>query len=307
MKVYSIFDDFGEEPAKILKNKGVQLSVHPLGLPRPSADEMKEILKNNDCIIIGTSQKITVDMFDGIEQPRIIATASVGTDHINIPKDKRHLVTVLNTPKANAQSVAEFTIGCALSCCKRLIEGRELYKRGKNNKDLSHKPEDLSGKTMGVVGAGNISEKIMEYAMFFGMKVLCWTAHPDKHTQLTRKGIIFASLETLIADSDVISVNLPNNEGTKGLISKKLIYAMKENTIFISVSRKPTVDWIALFKRAEESPYFYVCMDIDLDQEISRHLLHCYNIMVTPHIAGGTVETRKRMFLEIANQVIDLI
>ncbi len=307
MKAYSIFDDFGDEPAGILKDKGIQLSVHPIGIPRPSAYEMKEILYKNDCIIIGTSQKITMDMFEGINQPRIIATASVGTDHIDIPNDKRHLITVLNTPKANAQSVAEYTIGCALSCCKRLIEGAHLYECGKNNKELYQKPEDLYDKTMGVVGAGNISERIMEYAMFFGMKVLCWTAHPEKHIQLIRKGVIFVSLEKLISNSDIISVNLPNNEGTKGLISKELICTMKDNTIFISVSRVPTVDWKALFKKAEQSPCFYICMDIDIDKKISDDINHRFNIMVTPHIAGGTVETRKRMFLEIANQLADLV
>lgn len=306
MKIYSIFDDFGDEAAEILNKKGVQLTIHPSGVPRPCADEMKKIIKQYDCIIIGTSQKISADMFYEINQPKIIATASVGKDHIVIPNDKRHLVTILNTPKANVQSVAEFTIGCALSCCKRLHEGTHLYECNKNNKKLNQKPEDLNGKTMGVIGAGNVSEKILEYAIFFGMKVLCWTAHPDKHIGLTEKGVTFTSLEALIKASDIISVNLPNTQDTKGLISRDLIYSMKENVIFISVSRLPIVDWEALMERAEQNPHFYVCMDIDIEEKISKRLKHHHNIMITPHIAGGTVETRKRMFLEVANQIFDL-
>ena len=136
MRAYSIFDDFTREALDILSAAGVAVTVHPLGTPRPDAAQMKEILREYDCVIIGTSQKISEDMFEGIDTPRLIATASVGVDHIRIPEKKRSLVTILNTPKANAQSVAEYTFACALACCKRLDEGKGLYRQGKDNKKL---------------------------------------------------------------------------------------------------------------------------------------------------------------------------
>ena len=303
MKIYSIFDDFDEKAREIIRSAGGVLTVHPLGVPRPDDAHMKEILEEYDCVIIGTSQKITDGMFERVVEPRIIATASVGLDHINVPEKKKELVRIINTPKANAQSVAEYTMGCALTCCKRLFEGRQLYLHGKDNNKLYQKPEDLSGKKLGVVGAGNISAKIMEYGRMFGMQVYFWTAHPESHKELTDYGVMFLELDTLLSESDIISVNLPNNQGTKNLISSEKVNMMKDDAIFISVSRAEIANYAALFEKARNNPGFYVCLDLDVREEISNIAPDIPNVLITPHIAGGTVETRKRMFRELAEQI----
>lgn len=303
MNIYSIFDDFDQQAIRLIRENGHALTVHPLGVPRPDHDQMKKILENHDCVIIGTSQKITEDMFENVTAPRIIATASVGLDHIRVPEEKRGLVTILNTPKANAQSVAEYTFGCALSCVKRLREGNEAYLAGRNNKTLRRKPEDLAGKTLGVIGAGNISAKIMEYGRLLGMDVLCWTRDPSRHMDLADRGVRFVEIEELCRIADVISVNLPNNSGTAGIISGTLVSLMKDSAVFISVSRRQTVDLDALLQKAESRPDFYLCLDLDVDSCVVDKLADRPNILVTPHIAGGTVETRKRMFRELAESI----
>ena len=307
MKIYSVFDDYNKEAIDIIRGAGGELTIHPTGISRPNTSQMKVILKEYDCIIIGTGQRITEDMFEGIETPRIIATASVGLDHITKQKKKRSLVTIINTPKANAQSVAEYTIGCALVCCKRLIESKDLYQQGKSNKFLYQKPEDLIGKTIGVIGAGNISQRIMEYASIFGMHTLCWTRNPNKHRDLEQHGVRFVDLNDLVRTADYISVNLPNKLETKGMITSELISEMKSNAVFISVSRLDVIDVEALFDRARMNKAFYVCLDLDVDSEIVRQMPKQPNILVTPHIAGGTVETRKRMFTELANTIAYMI
>ena len=304
MKIYSIFDDLDKDAIRTIEDAGGYLTVHPLGIPRPDATKMKAILEDYDCVIIGTSQKITEDMFDTINTPKVIATASVGIDHIRVPEDKKDLITIINTPKANAQAVAEYTIGCALACCKRLVEGVMLYKHGKDNKELHRRPEDLAGKTLGVIGAGNISEKIIEYALLFGLYVICWTRNPDNHKDIGDKGVEFVCLWDLVERADIISVNLPDNAGTKGIISSELVNRMKNDAVFISVSRVDTVDVTALLCKARKFPSFYLCLDLDVDKNIVEQLSDCDNVMVTPHIAGGTVESRKRMFLELAMSLV---
>ena len=306
VKVYSIFDDYNESAAAKLKEAGIELTIHPTGVARPSEEEMKLILEEYDAVIIGTSQKIKPFMFKDVQGKRIIATASVGKDHICLPEDKKDQVLVLNTPKANAQSVAEYTIACALSCCKRLIEGADLYSQGKNNKQLSAKPAELYGKTMGVIGAGNVSVRTMEYAQMFGMKLLCWTAHPENHAELLEKSVSFVEIETLVEEADVISVNLPNNNDTKNIISKELVDLMKDDAIFISVSRKDTIDWKALFDKAINNKNFYACVDIDVDNDVVAGLPNIPNVLVTPHVGGSTAETRQRMFIEIADKLVQI-
>lgn len=305
MRAYSIFDDFTPEAADLIISAGIELTVHPLNVPRPDHEQMKKILEEYDCIIIGTTQKVTEDLFEQVDTPKIIATASVGLDHIRIPIEKKALVTIFNTPKANAQAVAEYTFATALSCCKRLSEGNRLYREGKDNKKLSKKPEELFGKMLGVVGAGNISQRIMEFGHFFGMSILCWTNNPAKHQDLAEKGVHFCTLEELAECSDVISVNLPNNDGTRGIISREVVSRMKENAIFISVSRLPTVDTTSLLAKSENNPNFYTCLDVDLNDDLINKAGNLENVIITPHIAGGTVETRKRMFMELAKQITD--
>ena len=304
MRIYSIFDDFGKEPIKILKDAGIDIDIQPFGSERPNCNEMKKILEEYDGVIIGTSQKMEKEIFKNIKSPKIIATASVGVDHICIPEQKSELITVLNTPKSNSQSVAEYTIGCALACSKRIIEGRILYSEGKNNKKLLQKPEDIYEKTLGVIGAGNISFKIMEYGKLLGVNIICWTFHPEKHESISKLGVKFVGLDELLQTADIISVNLPDNERTKGLISEKKIQKIKDNAIFISVSRKDTCDYKALIKKAKKCPAFYMCLDLDIIDELVDDTLLIPNVIITPHIAGGTVNTRKKMFKEIAEKIV---
>ncbi|MDO4413629.1 MAG: NAD(P)-dependent oxidoreductase [Erysipelotrichaceae bacterium] len=307
MNIYCIFDDYPKEAINRLLEAGIVLTVHPKGKSRPNNTEMKMILQEYDGVIIGTSQRINEDMFEGIDDPRIIATASVGLDHIHVPENKKKHVTIINTPTANARSVAEYTIGCFLSCTKRFAEGKNLYLEGKNNKQLSKKPGDIYGKSLGVIGAGNISREIMLMAKMLGMNVFFWTPHPENHIDLHKDGMTYREFDQLISESDYISVNLPNNEGTKDLISERVVSIMKEDAVFVSVSRLPTVNLRALVEKAEQSRDFYVCLDIDVDDSVVSQLPNLPNLQLTPHIAGGTTETRIRMFNEIASMLVGIV
>jgi D-3-phosphoglycerate dehydrogenase len=303
MRLYTIFDDFDPIAAQIIRGAGITLDIHPKGVARPDQATMKRILEEYDGVIIGTSQKIGEAMLDSIKSPKIIATASVGTDHIQIPKEKRDFFRIYNTPKANAQAVAEYTFATALSCLKRIEEGRRLYLLGKDNKSLSQKPVELFGKTLGVIGAGAISKRIMEFGQFFGMDIFCFTRHPEKHEDLQELGVKFSSLWEVAKQSDVLSVNLPNVPETKGIVSKELVSCMKSEGVFVSVSRLDTISFPDLLEKSKQNRNFYTCLDIDGNEEVARQSQGMENVIVTPHIAGGTRETRIRMFRELARQI----
>ena len=304
MKMYSIFDDFTDEAVKILEDADIEVTVHPPGVPRPQGNRLKELLETYDGIIIGTGQVLSSDMFEQINTDKIIGTVSVGTDHIHIPENKKNYISVYNSPTANIYSVAEYTIGCMIMCLRRLREGNSLYEKGLTNKKLSQKPTELLGKTIGVVGAGKISEKIMEYANLFGMKVLCWTFRPEKHKDLLEKNVEFTGLDELVSRADILSVNLPASDLTDGLINASLIDKMKRKVVFICVSRASVVDMDYLIKKSKENPDFYLCADIDVEDGIVKEMEDIPNILITPHIAGGTVESRKRMFQETAVNIM---
>lgn len=305
MKAYCIFDDYPKNCIGELRRVGVEVTAVERGQSRPNESEMKKILEKYDIIIIGTSQKLHEWMWEKVETPRIVATASAGIDHIKIPQNKKHLLEIINTPTANAQSVAEYTVGAMLLTRKRFFEGNILYTEGKNNKSLIRKPEDIHGTTVGLIGAGHISAKIMELLQPFGVNFLCHTKNPINHIDMkNRFQIEFVSLEELVSEANIISVNVPSDESTKRLINSGIIDRMKDDSIFICVSRLSVIDEMALLKKASCNPNFYMILDIDVMPELIQKN-NGRNVIFTPHIAGGTIETRKRMFTELTNYLVN--
>lgn len=303
MKAFCIFDDFSASCIQQLTESGIEVTVLEKGKARPTDEEMHLIFQEYDIVIIGTSQKIHQWMWKNVTAPRIVATASVGIDHIAVPMEKRDLLTILNTPNANAQSVAEFTVGAMLMARKRYNEGNSLYQAGKNNKALGRKPEDICGAVVGLVGAGHISRKIIELLSAFGVRFLCYTKNPEKHEDLTERfDVKFVDLHELAEQSDIISVNVPNDASTANMIDRDTIAKMKNECIFISVSRASVVDVEALIMKAEKHSDFYVTLDLDIIPDLVGKS-NGRNIVFTPHIAGGTIEARKRMFKEITESI----
>ena len=307
MKAYCIFDDYPSEAVELLEKAGIHVTVHPHGVPRPDDIQMEEIMIRNDCIIIGTSQKIRETMFGRVFSPKIIATASAGTDHIAVPSDKKHLIKIINSPAANTISVAEYVVGAMLLTRKRFFEGCELYRRGQNNKQLHRKPEELKASVVGLIGAGRISTQVIKLLQPFDVKILCNTQNPEKHSDLAADyHVDFVSLDDLARRSDIISVHVPYTETTAHLISADIISKMKEDCIFISISREEVLDSDALFIKAGRNRNFYAILDLDIN---SRCIPHCNgeNIIITPHIAGGTIEARKRMFSDTASRIAEYV
>ena len=306
MKAYSIFDDYPLEAIQILREAGIDVTLHASGIPRPNEFQMEEIMQIYDCIIIGTSQKISEKMFERINSERIIATASVGTDHIRVPEAKKQFVKIISTPGANSSSVAEYIIGAMLLSRKRFFEGTKLYSQGYDNRRLIKKPEDICGTVIGFVGAGRITTRVIELLQPFGVQILCYTKNPDHHKNLNEKyDLRFVSLREIANSSDIISVNVPETVDTRNLIDAEIIREMKRDCIFISVSRASVVDISSLAEKVKMCPNFYAVLDLDLNADYSK-LTNERNMIITPHIAGGTIESRKRMFIEIAKRISSL-
>lgn len=306
MIAYCIFDDYPEEAIALLREAGIMVTIHPHGVPRPNEAQMKAILEAHECVIIGTTQKITETMFENICTPRIIATASAGIDHICVPEEKKELITLLNTPGVNAVSVAEYIVGAMLLIRKRYCEGNMLYSMGLNNKKLRRKPEELNATTVGMVGAGRIAEQVMRMLQAFGVRILCYTRNPQDHTDLWQMyNAEFVSLTELARGSDMIAVCVPDTDSTCQLINESVVREMKDTCTLISISRERVIDLDALIRKAEQCPDFGVVLDIDVADEYTEKC-NGRNIFITPHIAGGTIESRKRMFMETANKIAEL-
>lgn len=307
MKAFSIFDDFPVSSIDILEKHGISVTLLEKGKERPNGDALKALLDEYDILFISTAQKMPEEMFEDVNVPKIIGTASSGVDHIRIPGEKKVLVKIANATHANRSTVTEHTFGLVLTLRKQLIEGREIAAQGLSKKAMERKPVDLYSSTMGVIGAGGIASTVLRMAKSFGMKRLCWTLHPESHRYLADDGVEFVDIDSLLKEADVISVNIPMSEQTKNLINDKRVSMMKETATFVTTSRLEITDNVALMEKARKYPSFSVGMDVDATNIKDLWDPSMKNVIITPHIGGGTIESRIRLFNECSENVIKAI
>ena len=158
IKAYCI-SSLNNEAKQILKKEGIELTINKNLL---SKEELISVLEKYDILIINIYSKLTADMVKYIKKPIIIATLSVGLDHIDESFFNTPLVTIVNVKTGNSISVAEHIFGLILSLNKRIAEGNKLVLEKENRSKLQKRPEDISGKTLGLIGFGSINQEVMK-------------------------------------------------------------------------------------------------------------------------------------------------
>ena len=301
-KAYCVFDNFSKEAQGIIRSAGIDLTINP-NKDKPIGDELIPVLQEYDILIIGIFSKLTSDMIKFIDKPKIIASLSIGLDHIDKAFFESPLVTIVNIKYANAISVAEHIFGLTLALNKRIYESNDLVLQGKGHRSNVCRPDDIFGKTLGLIGAGTITKEVIKIAQIFNMSIKCFTKNPSNHSDLKNYGVEFLSLEEVLKQSDIINVSIPLNDETRNLISKEKIELIKPTATFINTSRTEVVDTNALIEYADKHETFYVGLDIDLDDYKDLFSKYRKNVIVTPHTAGISKQAIDRMYLEIANKI----
>lgn len=302
LNAYSVFKDLDKKACEILRNSGIKLDISN-SAERPNKEELLGLLNDYDILIIGVREKLTEDMLKGISKKKIIATLSIGVDHIDKCFFESDLIRIINCQTSNVISVAEHIFALILGLKKRIIEANEISIKGGTKRDLSARSNDISNSTIGIIGAGKISREVIKIAKVFNMKIYCNTLNPEKHKDLLQQGVEFTDLDNLLTISDIITVNIPLNEENKNLVSKDKIGLMKKTATFINTSRAEIVDMNELIRYADENITFNIGLDIDAENYKEILNVKRNNVIVTPHIAGVTKEAIKRMDVELANNI----
>ena len=306
-KAYSIISNLSKEAITILEKNNIKLTINNSD-HIPNAEELIVLLQEYDVLIIGVKTIVTKDILEHISSPKIIATLSIGLDHIDKEVRESDLVHVINIKNANTISVAEHIFSLILGLNKRVYESNNLVLQQKGHKkNLHERPEDISNKKLGLIGAGNITKEVIKISKVFNMQLSCYTRNPNNHKDLLEYGVIFKSLDEILKESDIINVSIPLTEETKYLISKDKIELMKTTATFINTSRVDIVDTKALIEKADKYNTFYVGLDIDLDE--NKDLLSQYrdNVIITPHTAGVSKQAIERMDFELVNNIVNCL
>lgn len=306
-KAYSVIQNLSEAAIKMLKEENIEVTINTTE-NIPNQVEMISLLQEYDILIIGIKTLISKDILKYIETPKIIATLSIGLDHIDKEVRESDLIKVINIKEANTLSVAEHIFSLILALNKRIYESNYLVLQQKGNKkNLHERPVDISEKKLGLIGAGSIATEVIKIAKAFHLKISCYTKHPNKHQELLEEGVEFKTLEEVIKESDIINISIPLNEETKNLISKEKIDWLKPTSTFINTSRADIVDTKALIEKAEQYENFYVGLDIDLDNYEELFAKYRNNVIISPHTAGVSKEAIERMDNELAKKITNYI
>ncbi|MQG18865.1 MAG: glycerate dehydrogenase [SAR202 cluster bacterium] len=257
-------------------------------LPK-NLDEQIERVQNAD-IILNTraSIKWNSDSIKKLTRLKMIATCGVGLDNIDLKAAKKSNVLVCNQPGVNSIYVAEHVIALMFSLAKRTAYQTVQIKKG----NWSSIPNYfLNGKTIGLIGTGNIGSKIAETANHLGMNVIAWTFNPSiqKEQSLNLK---YVSFKKLIQESDVISIQVKLTPDSEKILGEKEFKIMKKNVLVINAARGGLIDSNALIKYLENGHIGGAALDVFEIEPIpkSHPILNCDQIILTPHNADLTPE-----------------
>jgi phosphoglycerate dehydrogenase-like enzyme len=235
---------------------------------------------------------------------RVVAAGGAGLDHIDVAAAARHGVAVLSAGDAGAASVAEHTIGVMVALAKRLIDTDAAVRAGNFDIRWQLPFGELSGKTLGILGFGNIGRAIAARATAFDMRVLATTRVP---TELPG-AFANVTLEELLAESDFVSVNVPLTRSTRSIIGATELALMRPGTYLINTSRGGVVDDAALAAALHRGHLAGAAVDVfENEPPVGNPLLDAPNVVLTPHNAGITSEAIRRMAHSVADRIADAL
>jgi len=272
--------------------------------------ELIEAVKDVDAIIPVIPDRITEDVIKAGKNLKIIATYSVGYDHIDTVTATKQKVYVSNTPGNLTESVSEFSLALLISLSKRIVEGDKYCRKGdfKYWEPMIFIGSKLKGKTLGVIGFGRIGQQFARMAKYGLEMNILYTdplRHPEGENLLDAKKV---ELDELLENSDIVSIHCNLVEETHHLLGEQQFAKMKPDAVLINTARGPIINEKALVKALENKIIAGAALDVFEDEPtISKQLKEMDNVIITPHIASATWEARIEMATMAANNVIDVL
>jgi D-3-phosphoglycerate dehydrogenase len=257
-------------------------------------------LKDAEIALVRSKTKCTADWIAGAPKLKMIIRGGVGLDNVDAKAAKERGIEVRNTPAASSVAVAELAFGLMLAVPNRLIEAHNALKDGKFLKKEIKRTE-LFGKTLGLVGIGRIASEVAKRAAAFGMRVLAY----DPFVKHSDVAILVPTLKELLRQGDYISLHVPLNDETKGMINKSSLAEMRDGVVIVNTGRGKCIveeDLAAALKSGKVAAYATDVWYSD-PPDPSSPLLSAPNIIMTPHIGASSKEN----LLRIGNEVVALL
>lgn len=296
-----------EVMAKILVTDGIEKSAvsaiaamgHEVVEIFYPPNELMKNIGNFDAVIVRSATKINRDVIDAAlvsRRLKLIIRGGVGMDNIDVPYARERGICVTNTPNASSRSVAELVIGHMLALARYIYISNVTIRNGKWEKK-KYEGIELCGKTLGLIGFGRIAMEIAQIARLLGMRVIYHTRSGKKEQCPEFEYVV---LDTLLAESDFISLHIPYDKQIGPVLGKEQFDKMKDGAYLINCARGGVVDEEAMLAALESGKIAAAALDVYEQEPVKNERIYTHSrISMTPHIGASTIEAQEKIGREI--------
>ena len=297
-----ISDKMSNKVEDVLKSKSIDYDIKT-GL---EPNELKSIIDDYDGILIRSATKLTSDILENCSNLKVIGRAGVGVDNVDIEVATKNKILVMNTPLGNLEATAELTVGLMFSLYRHIHLANSSTHEGKWEKSKFMGTE-LKGKTLGIVGFGNIGQRVAEICNVIGMRILTNSnsASDDVLKSLSAKKV---STEELLSSSDILSLHTKLNDHTSNMLNKETIATMKKNSVIINCARGGLINESDLKDALNNDVIAGAAIDVYETEPATENVMFgAKNLLLTPHLGASSKEAQSNVAIDVANQVADFL
>jgi glyoxylate reductase len=294
------------EPAMKMVLESCQADLWPDEIP-PSHEIILERVRGADGLLCLLTDRIDAEVMDAAGPGlKVISNCAVGVDNVDVPAANARSIPVGNTPGVLTDATADFTFALLMAAARRVVEGeRQVRSGGWKTWSLDYMlGADFADATLGLVGFGRIGRAVARRAAGFGMRII----FSDPNPAAPEPGVDAAQVdfETLLRESDFVSLHTPLNDETRGLMNATAFAKMKPTSVLVNTSRGPVVDQSALYDALLSKRIFAAALDVTVPEPLPTDspLLTLDNCIVVPHIASASWQTRQKMSRMAAENLI---
>ncbi len=299
-----VSDELSETAVQIFRDRGVEVDFQPqLGKDK---DKLAEIIGNYDGLAIRSATKATEKLIAAAANLKVIGRAGIGVDNVDIPAASKRGIIVMNTPFGNSITTAEHAIALMFAVARQLPAADASTQAGKWEKSKFMGVE-ITGKVLGVIGAGNIGGIVCKKAIGLGMHVLAYDPFLSAE-RAQEMGVTKVELDELLAKADFITLHVPMTDKTRGILGKENLAKTKPGVRIINCARGGLVDEAALAEAIKSGHVAGAGFDVfEVEPAKESPLFGLPNVVCTPHLGASTTEAQENVALQVAEQMSDYL
>ena len=297
-----ISDKMDPKAAQIFRERGVEVDE----ITGKTPDELKAIIGEYDGLAIRSSTKVTKEILEHATNLKVVGRAGIGVDNVDIPAASAKGVVVMNTPFGNSITTAEHAIALMFALARQLPEADASTQAGKWEKNRFMGVE-LTGKTLGLIGAGNIGSIVADRAIGLRMRVIAFDPFltPERALEM---GVEKMTLDDLLLRADFITLHTPLTDQTRNILSRENLAKTKKGVRIINCARGGLIDEAALKEGLESGHIAGAALDVFAVEPAKEHpLFGTPNFVATPHLGASTTEAQVNVAIQVAEQLADYL